>query len=156
MNCANCGNALRLVGGKDHLTCDSCRSLFFPEPNDDGVRVLGLASKQCCPVCRTPLVHAALAHERLLYCQSCRGMLLPMERFVELVETLRARRQGRTVLPAPINSAELERPAHCPQCGARMDTHLYGGPGNIVIDNCPACRLNWLDYHELARIECAP
>ena len=37
-----------------------------------------------------------------------------------------------------------------------MDTHIYGGPGNIVIDNCPACRLNWLDFPELARIESAP
>ena len=46
--------------------------------------------------------------------------------------------------------------ATCPQCGARMATHIYGGPGNLVIDNCAACRLNWLDYHELARIESAP
>jgi len=36
-----------------------------------------------------------------------------------------------------------------------MDTHIYGGPGNIVIDNCPECRLNWLDHQELARITTA-
>ena len=156
MNCANCGSALRIVEGKDHLACDCCRSLYFPEPNDDGVRILGELSSQCCPVCRTPLMLAALSGERLLYCQTCRGMLLPMETFVELVETLRARHHGPPSPPRPIDAADLERPASCPQCGARMDTHIYGGPGNIVIDNCPACRLNWLDFPELARIESAP
>ena len=33
-----------------------------------------------------------------------------------------------------------------------MDTHPYGGPGNIVIDNCAGCELNWLDYGELQRV----
>jgi Zn-finger nucleic acid-binding protein len=37
-----------------------------------------------------------------------------------------------------------------------MDTHYYAGPGNIVIDDCSGCRLNWLDYGELARIIHAP
>ena len=155
MNCSNCGSALRVVEGKDHLVCDSCRSLHFPEPNDDGVRVLGEWSAQCCPVCRTPLVHAAHSRERLLYCESCRGMLLPMDNFVALVETLRARRKGPAFPPRPVDAAGPERAVNCPRCGASMDTHIYGGPGNIVIDNCPECRLNWLDHQELARITSA-
>jgi Zn-finger nucleic acid-binding protein len=37
-----------------------------------------------------------------------------------------------------------------------MDVHPYGGPGNIVIDNCPHCRLNWLDSGEFFRVVRAP
>jgi hypothetical protein len=43
-----------------------------------------------------------------------------------------------------------------------MDTHPYGGPGNVIIDNCERCELNWLDYGELAKVQdttktqCAP
>jgi len=152
VNCPNCGSALRVVEGKDHLICDACRSIHFPEPNDDGVRVLGEWSNQFCPVCRTPLVHAAHSRQPLLYCESCRGMLLAMDDFLRLVETLRARHKAPPFPPRPVDPADLKRSARCPKCGDRMDTHIYGGPGNIVIDNCAACRLNWLDYQELARI----
>jgi hypothetical protein len=37
-----------------------------------------------------------------------------------------------------------------------MSTHPYFGPGNVVIDNCEACELAWLDFGELAQIVDAP
>jgi len=37
-----------------------------------------------------------------------------------------------------------------------MLAHVYGGPGNIVIDTCERCQLNWLDPGELRRIALAP
>ena len=37
-----------------------------------------------------------------------------------------------------------------------MDTHYYGGPGNVIIDACDRCDLNWLDAGELMRIVLAP
>jgi Zn-finger nucleic acid-binding protein len=37
-----------------------------------------------------------------------------------------------------------------------MDTHPYGGPGNVIIDDCERCEVNWLDYGELQRIVRAP
>ena len=37
-----------------------------------------------------------------------------------------------------------------------MDTHLYAGPGNVVIESCDTCLLNWLDRGELMRIVHAP
>jgi Zn-finger nucleic acid-binding protein len=37
-----------------------------------------------------------------------------------------------------------------------MDTHPYGGPGNVIMDTCEHCSLNWLDYGELQRIVRAP
>ena len=30
------------------------------------------------------------------------------------------------------------------------------GPGNVIIDTCESCSLNWLDYGELQRIVRAP
>jgi Zn-finger nucleic acid-binding protein len=37
-----------------------------------------------------------------------------------------------------------------------MDTHQYGGAGNVVIDNCYACSVIWLDWGELNRIITVP
>jgi len=37
-----------------------------------------------------------------------------------------------------------------------MDTHFYAGPGNIVIDDCARCELNWLDAGELMVVARAP
>ena len=37
-----------------------------------------------------------------------------------------------------------------------MTSHHYGGPGNIVMDTCERCELNWLDPGELRRIALAP
>jgi Zn-finger nucleic acid-binding protein len=37
-----------------------------------------------------------------------------------------------------------------------MEAHSYAGPGNVVIDSCEPCSLNWLDHGELARIAQAP
>lgn len=156
MNCPNCGGSLYLEDGKDHLRCDYCSQLFFPEPNADGVRVLGEHASLNCPVCLTPLVHAAVSKHRLLYCESCRGILVSMETFVDLVPELRAHYAEHPERAPAMNPIDLERALGCPQCLHRMDTHPYGGPGNIVIDNCPGCKLNWLDYRELRRIASAP
>jgi Zn-finger nucleic acid-binding protein len=37
-----------------------------------------------------------------------------------------------------------------------MDTHPYCGPGNVIIDTCESCSVNWLDYGELQRVIRAP
>jgi Zn-finger nucleic acid-binding protein len=37
-----------------------------------------------------------------------------------------------------------------------MDTHYYAGGGNVVIDDCSRCELNWLDAGELMAIARAP
>jgi Zn-finger nucleic acid-binding protein len=146
---------MRLEPDKDCLTCDYCHRLHFPEANDDGVRVLAEPSGEMCPVCALPLVHAALAGERIRYCTECRGMLIPMSTFVVLIEELRARRSG-AVIPRPPDPAGLDRDLRCPACRRPMDTHFYAGPGNVIIDACSPCCLNWLDHGELKRIVLAP
>jgi Zn-finger nucleic acid-binding protein len=37
-----------------------------------------------------------------------------------------------------------------------MIAHLYAGPGNVVIDSCEQCQVNWLDGGELRRIALSP
>lgn len=143
---------MTLEEGKEYLTCGYCGDLYFPEATADGVRVLGEHSDLCCPVCRVNLAHAAVAGERVLYCERCRGLLVEVDVFIALVAALAARSANRGEAARRTDPRELERRLDCPRCHERMDTHPYGGPGNIVIDNCAGCELNWLDYGELQRV----
>jgi Zn-finger nucleic acid-binding protein len=59
-------------------------------------------------------------------------------------------------VPSPANRRDLARRIACPACGATMLTDWYYGPGNIVIDSCPACDLVWLDAGEMRRAVDAP
>jgi Zn-finger nucleic acid-binding protein len=63
-------------------------------------------------------------------------------------------RASRIALPRRQNPAD--RQIKCPACGHLMLGHLYGGPGNVVIDSCERCHVNWLDAGELRRIVVAP
>lgn len=156
MNCADCGGPMRLEEDKEYLVCDYCGSTYYPDPNPDGVRVLGESASEACPVCAVPLSHAAVAGERIRYCGQCHGMLIPMGVFVNVIEDLRAHRNGAAGSVHPPVWDDLQRHIRCPQCGHDMETHLYGGPGNVVIDSCEQCDLNWLDPGELMRIIRAP
>lgn len=146
---------MRLEADKDCFTCEYCHSIFFPEKDAEGVSVLQAESDQNCPICAGPLALAALAKIRIRYCTHCRGMLVPMPAFLPLVEELRAGSPGSLVPPAP-DPSQLHRRIACPQCHQPMDTHFYAGPGNVVIDDCSTCLLNWLDHGELMRIVRAP
>lgn len=146
---------MRLEADKDCLTCDYCRNTYFPQKDEAGVSVFPEASGESCPVCATPLMHAALAKVRIRYCTRCRGMLIPMQIFMTLVEELRAGQQG-TLIPPPPDPSELQRRLSCPQCHRPMETHFYAGPGNVVLEDCSQCLLNWLDHGKLMRIVHAP
>ena len=155
MNCPSCGAAMRLHADEDCLKCDYCKSIFFPAKDDDGVAVLCIPADEACPVCGIPLMHAALAKVRIRYCTRCRGMLIPMGVFMALVEALREGDNGTLIAPTP-DPHDLQRHIDCPHCHKRMDTHFYNGPGNVIIDDCSDCLLNWLDHGELMRIVRAP
>jgi Zn-finger nucleic acid-binding protein len=155
MNCPSCGAAMRLNADADHLKCDYCKSIFFPEKNDEGVSVLAVAFDEACPICAVPLMQAALAKIRMRYCTRCRGMLIPMGVFLALVDELRAGEHGTLIAPTP-DPHDLTRKISCPHCHQRMDTHFYNGPGNVIIDDCDPCALIWLDHGELMRIVRAP
>src|SRR5262249_36566194 len=126
-----------------------------PESNFEGVRVLQVSDSNC-PGCRVLLKQARLLEHSLLYCDQCQGMLIPMKNFVRLTEDLRASRSGPPYSGRPPDLSDLERKTDCPLCGSQMDTHLYAGPGNVVIDTCETCAVHWLDRSELRRIALAP
>lgn len=155
MNCPSCGAPLSLEGDQESLTCDYCKSIYLPDQDDEGVRLLGEADGASCPICAIPLMHATLGRQRIRTCAHCRGMLIPMDNFLALIEELKAGHTCHGVPHAP-DREELDRRIACPQCHQHMDTHYYGGPGNVVIDDCSHCFLNWLDHGELMRIVEAP
>lgn len=143
---------MRLEAGRESMVCDFCGSVYFPSPNRDGVRVLDEPSPLTCPACAVPLVTAAVAGCGVDYCSRCRGMLVPMDAFLAIVTELRSRREGPAEVALQTDWKGLERHIRCPQCDREMDTHAYGGGGNIIIDSCSACELDWLDGGELDRV----
>ena len=156
MNCGNCGAPLRPEPGREYFVCDACHSIRHLEPNADGLFVLGSPCEQNCPLCRTPLVDAVILGQGVQHCPNCRGTLLPADILLFLVTHLRLEAGAKPLPPRRIEQAELDRIIHCPLCSRKMDTHPYAGPGNIVIDNCPACEVNWVDSLELRRVATAP
>jgi Zn-finger nucleic acid-binding protein len=147
---------MRLVAGRDCLLCDFCGNIHVPAVNADGIRVLDEPASLSCPVCAIPLIHAAIAGERILYCQRCHGLLISMGVFMAIVQDLRSRHQTAADGARPPDWKDLNRRIKCPKCSQTMDTHPYGGGGNVIIDDCENCSLNWLDYSELDRIVRAP
>jgi Zn-finger nucleic acid-binding protein len=101
-------------------------------------------------------MNASVARERIFYCERCRGMLISMDVFPEIVQDLRSRREVSVDAARPPDWKDLDRRISCPKCSAIMDTHPYCGPGNIIIDTCENCSQNWLDYGELDRVVRAP
>jgi Zn-finger nucleic acid-binding protein len=142
---------MRLKADMASYKCDYCQSVFFPEKNDDGVRVLGDSVDQECPLCRLPLVHAVLANVPIIYCTGCRGMLVPMQALEGLIEALRAGPSAGAAATVA-DKDDLRRKINCPQCHRRMDAHFYAGGGSVIIDSCEECCLIWLDCGAAMRI----
>jgi len=146
---------MKLKADLQSFKCEYCQSICFPEKNDDGVRVLEEQSGQECPVCSVPLIHAYLGRSPVIYCTKCNGMLIAMGMLEGFIDRLRSE-HGSVALPPAADKDDLRRKINCPQCHHPMDAHLYGGPGNVVIDSCEDCCLLWLDRGELMRIARAP
>jgi hypothetical protein len=66
-------------------------------------------------------------------------MLIGMDLFVGLIQDLRASRDTPAATLPPPDRKDLQRRINCPHCGKVMDTHLYGGPGKVIIDDCERC-----------------
>ncbi len=147
---------MRLDDGRGCLTCDFCGSIRVLEPDADGIALLGAASPLKCPGCRTPLAEAAVYGRQLLCCPRCRGLLVGMDAFVEIVSWLRTERTLPPPPPHRFDPHDLDRAYECPRCGARMDTHPYAGPGNVAISTCEFCHLDWLDHGALGHVVAAP
>ena len=156
MNCQNCGAPMNLELDKDHYGCLYCGTIYFPRVVQEGVPSLGDKTDLECPLCQIPLTLASVDKFELLFCEGCKGKLIPSTVFVRVIDFLRANSDKPAVISPVMNPEELKREIECPNCHQRMDTHPYGGPGKIVIDNCPRCALNWLDHFELNKVVRAP
>jgi Zn-finger nucleic acid-binding protein len=141
---------------KGCLECGFCGNIQVLEPDADGVAMLAETSPLKCPMCKTPLEAAAVHGLRLLCCPRCRGLLVGMDAFIEMVGMLRADRAEAPESPHRLDTKDLDRAYQCPQCGARMDTHPYAGPGHVAITTCEFCQLDWLDHGALRHMVAAP
>ena len=97
-----------------------------------------------------------LAGAQVICCTHCHGLLIAMDDFMAAVEELRSRHETAAYTGQPPDWHDLDQRTMCPKCRAQMDTHPYCGPGNVIIDTCESCSVNWLDYGELQRIVRAP
>ena len=116
---------------------------------------LGSTSPAVCPRCAATLTDARIEGCPVRYCSSCHGVLVEMKHFVTLSDAVRAR-EPRTGVPLPRRQRPGDPILTCPLCKEAMLSHLYGGPGNLVLDTCEQCLVNWLDPGELRRIARAP
>lgn len=155
VKCENCGAPMEMNADRGCFVCPYCETEWAPETNIDGVRVLGPADVDC-PLCKSKLSKGKLLDYGLLYCQTCKGMLVQMDDLVSLTSDLRASRDAPAYSGKPPDPRDLERHIDCPQCHQEMDTHEYGGPGNVIVDSCESCSVLWLDRGELRRIAMAP
>lgn len=146
---------MRLKSDMESMRCEYCQSVYLPDKNDDGVRVLDEQANEQCPLCNLPLVQATLAKTPILYCKKCGGMLVAMGALEDLIAQLRAAGQASEAKPSAYDPDEMRRILQCPHCQHRMETHLYAGPGNVVIDSCEPCCMIWLDRGEAKRIASA-
>ena len=150
---------MELFAARGYFFCRYCGSFHFPDTKaDDGVRIIGEAPEGLgCAVCSQPLSSAMLDEAHAIrYCRNCRGLLIARTGFAGVVQRRRAWATDTPGPPVPLNRQELERKVRCPKCAGPMSTHPYFGPGNVVIDNCEACELVWLDFGELKQIVDAP
>ena len=155
MNCGSCGAPARLDRERGLILCDYCGSEANPPTTEDGVQVV-VSTDLSCPACEASLSQALIESREVLYCESCKGILIGMDIFLPLVDALRLYRTGQSVSFPRHNEDARKLPRICPSCQGEMDNHPYGGGGNVFIDTCEKCSVNWLEKGELQRIVAAP
>jgi Zn-finger nucleic acid-binding protein len=146
---------MRIDSDRGVLVCDHCGGQQEPPALVEHLELLSETSTLC-PTCSTPLSNGRLEGHPLLCCARCFGMLIDMNRFATVIDVVRSceHRPLRSVSTRRQNPGD--RILECPACGQPMAGHLYEGPGNLVIDSCERCLVNWLDPGELRRIAMAP
>lgn len=141
---------MRVGRGSGALACGHCGS-SEPLPGIRAFIEITGASDKPCPTCQVALASGTLDGRPLSFCQRCEGLLIEMGAFVGVINALRAREDRSGTIP-PRRQSPGDRFIDCPGCHRPMLSHFYGGPGNLVIDTCEHCHLNWLDPEELRRI----
>jgi Zn-finger nucleic acid-binding protein len=146
---------MRIDRDRGLFACDHCGNQQEAPAAVASVELLSETSSRC-PICSIPLSTARLDGFGLLCCARCFGMLIEMSRFTAVVDALRVHETRTFRIALPRRQDPSERVINCPSCGQSMLGHIYAGPGNVVIDSCESCQVNWLDSGELRRIAVAP
>jgi Zn-finger nucleic acid-binding protein len=146
---------MRIVRDQGLLVCDHCGSQQNAPAIPEELELLG-ETEQPCPVCAARLSRSRLHGHPLLCCPRCAGLLIEMNRFATIIDAVRAHDVGAFRTAVPPREKPGERTLSCPSCGQPFASHQYAGPGNVVIDTCGRCLVNWLDQGELRRIALAP
>ena len=129
----------------------------LPVTTVDGIAKSDRVVEFGCPVCPdSELQVGALGRTQVCICESCNGFVIDSETFGSLISQLRAIYRGADDRPVPLDAKELDKQINCPVCYEAMYTHPYYGPGNVVINSCSSCNINWLDEGELDKIVRAP
>lgn len=149
---------MQLFRERDYYHCDFCDSYHFPDPNPDGMRILGENPDGLeCPLCKIPLNMTVIDnYYRGYHCSNCRGLMFNRTTFRETIDSRRSRTKSPADPVTIFNPAELSREVYCPVCEQQMGTYQYLGPGNIVIDTCHDDDVIWLDFGELNKVVNAP
>jgi Zn-finger nucleic acid-binding protein len=154
-DCPNCGAPLRIIRDKRLLVCEHCGSEQEAPAIPEEIQLLE-ETTHACPLCSTPLSKSRLHGQPLLCCPACGGLLIGMNVFTTIIDAVRAYDVGPFRMSAPSRQTPGERTLNCPSCAQPLESHRYSGPGNVVIDTCSRCLVNWLDQGELRRIALAP
>jgi Zn-finger nucleic acid-binding protein len=149
MNCRNCGAALEPIGGRSCCHCSYCGAFDFLKGNEDGITVIGEATKHSCPVCAKALASAAIEGFTVGYCENCHGILTTNPRFTAILARRRDKVKESSSIPQPFGKDEFRRRVNCPNCKNPMETYPYGGGGHVMVDSCYPCTLIWLDAGEM-------
>ena len=149
---------MELSDRRRYYFCSHCGTFeFIARDATEGIHVAEGGTASACPLCAAPLSKAVTDEGFAVdYCERCRGMLMDMRTFTDLVDSRRASAAGPGAPAQPLDERELRREITCPHCRMKMEVHPYYGPGNVVIDTCERCEAFWLDSGELTQIVDAP
>lgn len=159
MNCHCCGGPVSQAAGRSHAVCEFCGTRVRLETtgaSTDRIVFLAGDSDHHCPDCHCSLQNCSVDGITASACSNCYGILFQRESLQRAVTERRANYKGADTTPGPVDASALNASRNCPSCSSEMQTHVYYGPGNSVIDSCERCALIWLDAGELTEIEQAP
>jgi Zn-finger nucleic acid-binding protein len=154
-SCRQCGAPREFDRSRFLFVCHHCGA---EELAPEGQRLFTLGSQTGlgCPICEGAIHDAYVAGYPAQVCAACFGSLLRMDLLVDISNAVRLTKGPPLETLPPRTQQPDDRTIRCPLGTHQMISHVYGGPGNVVVDTCEVCRVLWLDPGELLRIALAP
>src|SRR5512141_3021002 len=123
MNCKQCGAPMSVEEGRNFFHCEYCGGDEVPDANQDGVALLDEISPYIFPMCREPLVAAAVKEVRIFACPHCSGNLIDQAKMLPILSQAKPLEPTSETLHFIPNKSELERTAACPSCQKTMKVY---------------------------------